>query len=563
MIRIEPWGQRLTRIIVAIGFGALAGATVPSSAAAQVFELQGGGSSLYQGYGGALNVWGEGFEGNVGLGYLDGLRFSVFLKQLIGRDTLRIGNDAIPVRFATDVFGSSQSILAQGVGLRRGTKRSFISAFVGASASATPAPFVNALRMDKAIGVIQAERALSPAVRLTTHALFSSRQTVLQGIRWESSSGLEAGATGGIGGSEPYGAVSAAMKREKLDVRASYVSMGERFRRTGVPSPAQSESDRENVLITVRPGEGFAFGVGRQHFRQDSTLPGLPDRATLNQIFGSARLLGTNLGAGIFDSRTTGAQSVSSYMTASRDVSRWLQTDLYLLRIWSPAPARSTTPVVRLREFITPRVSLLQVITRMNERTSVSFGGAFMSGLTSLGIDYHVVHTPYRPTQPFVQTVALNVRLPLGDYRLNAASFVTADGRVNYTGSASTFFYAGDILSGARPVEIKFERFIVEGTVVDESGTPVDGAAIEIGGALVFTDSRGRFFVRRPTSRDVSVRVVLDEFLATGRFEVVSVPASASPRTERQSAPMRIVVRRVLPDRLDSSAPLDRPTPNE
>ncbi len=563
MIQIKRWTRRLTRIIVAVGFGTLAGATVPSSAAAQVFELQGGGSSLYQGYGGALNVWGEGFEGNVGLGYLDGLRFSVFLKQLIGRDTLRIGNDAIPVRFATDVFGRSQSILAQGVGLRRGTKRSFMSAFVGASASATPAPFVNALRMDKAIGVIQAERALSPAVRLTTHALFSSRQTVLQGIRWESSSGLEAGATGGIGGSEPYGAVSAAMKREKLDVRASYVSMGERFRRTGGPSPAQSESDRENVLITVRPAEGFAFGVGRQHFRQDSTLPGLPDRATLNQIFGSARLLGTNLGAGIFDSRTAGAQSVSSYMTASRDVSRWLQTDLYLLRIWSPAPARSTTPVVRLREFITPRVSLLQVITRMNERTSVSFGGAFMSGLTSLGIDYHVVHTPYRPTQPFVQTVALNMRLPLGNYRLNAASFVTADGRVNYTGSASTFFYAGDILSGARPVEIKFERFIVEGAVVDESGTPVDGAAIEIGGALVFTDSRGRFFVRRPTSRDVSVRVVLDEFLATGRFEVVSVPASASPRTERQSTPMRIVVRRVLPDRLDSATPLDRPSPNE
>jgi hypothetical protein len=563
VIQIKRWTRRLTRIIVAVGFGTLAGATVPSSAAAQVFELQGGGSSLYQGYGGALNVWGEGFEGNVGLGYLDGLRFSVFLKQLIGRDTLRIGNDAIPVRFATDVFGSSQSILAQGVGLRRGTKRSFMSAFVGASASATPAPFVNALRMDKAIGVIQAERALSPAVRLTTHALFSSRQTVLQGIRWESSSGLEAGATGGSGGSEPYGAVSAAMKREKLDVRASYVSMGERFRRTGGPSPAQSESDRENVLITVRPAEGFAFGVGRQHFRQDSTLPGLPDRATLNQIFGSARLLGTNLGAGIFDSRTAGAQSVSSYMTASRDVSRWLQTDLYLLRIWSPAPARSTTPVVRLREFITPRVSLLQVITRMNERTSVSFGGAFMSGLTSLGIDYHVVHTPYRPTQPFVQTVALNMRLPLGNYRLNAASFVTADGRVNYTGSASTFFYAGDILSGARPVEIKFERFIVEGAVVDESGTPVDGAAIEIGGALVFTDSRGRFFVRRPTSRDVSVRVVLDEFLATGRFEVVSVPASASPRTERQSTPMRIVVRRVLPDRLDSATPLDRPSPNE
>ena len=129
----------------------------PAAACAQVFELQGGGSSLYQGYGGALNVWGDRFEGNVGLGYLDGLRFSAFLKRLVGRDTLRLGNDAIPVRFATDVFGSSNAILAQGAGLRRATKRSLLSGFIGTSAIGTPAPFVNALRQDKFIGVIQAE----------------------------------------------------------------------------------------------------------------------------------------------------------------------------------------------------------------------------------------------------------------------------------------------------------------------------------------------------------------------------------------------------------------------
>ena len=534
-----------------------------TSASAQVFELQGGGSSLYQGYGGALNVWGDKFEGNVGLGYLDGLRFSVFFKQLIGRDTLRLGNDAIGVRLATDVFGTSQSILAQGAGIRRATRRSSLYAFAGASASATPAPFVNALRHDRAIGVIQAERSIWPTLRLTTHALFSSRQTILQGIKWESPSGLEAGATGGVGGNQPYGSASLALKREKVDIRAAYVGMGDRFRRTGVPSPAQSESDRENLLITVRPANGFSLGVGRQHFRQDSTLPGVPDRATLNQVFATARFVGTNLGAGFFDSRTPGATSVSSYVGASRDVMRWLQTDFYLLRVWSPEPVQSTTPILRLREFISPRVSLLQVLTRANGRTSASFGGAFTSGLASLGLDYHVVHTPYRPTQPFVQTVALNLRIPLGNYRLSAASFVTPDGRVNYTGAASTFFYAGDIMTGgARPVEIKFERYIVEGTVVDESGTPIDGAAIAIGGTTLFTDSRGRFFVRVSGNRQAAVRVLLDEFLQTGRFEVVTAPTSVTPRVERQSVPIRVVVRRILPDRIESaSPPADRPSP--
>jgi hypothetical protein len=530
----------------------LGGAT---RANAQVFELQGGGSSLYQGYGGALNVWGDRFEGNVGLGYLDGFRFSVFLKHLIGRDTLRLGNDAIPVRFPTDVFGASNTIFAQGAGIRRANRHSSLYAFVGASAIATPAPFVNALDHNQAIGVVQAERALSPTIRLTTHALFSTRQTILQGIRWDTPTGLEAGATGGVGGNHPYGAASVAMKRDRFDLRASYVSMSDRFRRTGVPTPAQSEADRENVLLTVRPAEGFSFGVGRQHFRQDSVLPGTPDRAVLNQAFGSARLFGANFAAGLFDSRTPGTRSLSSYFTASRDLTRWLQSDLYVLQIWSPVPTRATTPVLRLREFLTPRISLLQVVTHASGRTSMSFGGALTSGLTSFGVDYQVVHTPYRPTQPFVQTIALNVRVPLGAYRLSAASFVMPDGRVNYTGSASTFFYAGDVLTaGSRPVEIKFERYIVQGTVVDESGIAIDGAAVQVGGATVFTDSRGRFFVRLSSNRPAPVRVLFDEFLATGRFEAVSVPETARPVVERESVPVRIIVRRIPPDRVSSGS---------
>ena len=120
-----------------------------------------------------------------------------------------------------------------------------------------PAPFVNALHQDQAIGVVQAERALSPTVRLTTHALFSSRQTMLQGIKWETPTGLEAGATAGVGGNQPYGSASMAIKHEKLDLRMPYVSMGDRFRRTGVPTPAQSEADRENVLLTLRPADGL------------------------------------------------------------------------------------------------------------------------------------------------------------------------------------------------------------------------------------------------------------------------------------------------------------------
>jgi len=143
-----------------------------------------------------------------------------------------------------------------------------------------------------------------------------------------------------------------------------------------------------------------------------------------------------------------------------------------------------------------------------------------------------------------------------GYLRVNAASFVMPDGRVNYTGSASTFFYAGDVLGGGgHAVEIKFERYIVEGTIVNEASTPVDGATVEIGGSAVVTDSRGRFFVRMSSRRDVPVRVLLEEFLATGQFELVSAPATATPRLERESTPLRIIVRRVLPGKATPAAP--------
>ena len=89
----------------------LALATRP--AAAQVFQLQGGGSSLFEGYGGVLSVWGNGYEGSLGIGYLDGIRLGWSARRLLaGRDTLRLGNDALPFHLETDVFGGGS------VGLR-------------------------------------------------------------------------------------------------------------------------------------------------------------------------------------------------------------------------------------------------------------------------------------------------------------------------------------------------------------------------------------------------------------------------------------------------------------
>ncbi len=76
-------------------------------------------------------------------------------------------------------------------------------------------------------------------------------------------------------------------------------------------------------------------------------------------------------------------------------------------------------------------------------------------------------------------------------------------------------------------------RYVIRGAVRDEEGHAVEGAAIEIGGELVFTNSSGEFFVRvgRPTRS--AVKVLTGEFLLPGHWEVVSAPAEveAGPET--------------------------------
>src|SRR5919109_4181447 len=74
------------------------------SSAQTVVELQGGGSSLLGGYGATANFWRSGVDGWIGLGYLRGLRVGAFLRMAWRKDTLRVGNDALAVRFPTDLF---------------------------------------------------------------------------------------------------------------------------------------------------------------------------------------------------------------------------------------------------------------------------------------------------------------------------------------------------------------------------------------------------------------------------------------------------------------------------
>jgi hypothetical protein len=519
-------------------------------AEAQVFQVQGGGSSLFAGYGGVLNVWGNGYEGSLGVGYLDGLKVGVSARRLMGqRDTLRLGNDLLPLHLETDVFSGGGVVFAQGASIqrRRGRTQSWI--FAGASATALAAPTFGAQRPVHAMGYARVRHDFSRQLFVTAHGVATERQTLLGTVGYAPAAGVRASSTLGLGNNAPYGAIGFDVNRPSLEVKASLVGMGRTFRRTAAPMPLQTELERENALVVWKPRPGWSLGMGRQHFRQDSAFAGIPQRADLTMVMGSALLGSTSLAGGTMWSESGNQANVSSYLTTRHTMRQWLQGELYLLRVWEPGPSRGTTPVLLLRESITPQLSLLQTITRDQGRTSVNFGGTVARGLNSLSVDYQVAHSPYLSTNPFIQTMGVNARLHLRGFTVSIGSFVTPDGRVHYSAQGNTFLYRGASAGGAPDAGVARVRgYLASGRVIDETGAPVDGAALEIGGELVYTDSRGRFFVRRPSRNPVRLRVVVDDFLTGGTWEVVDAPDELRPVPDDRAVPAVIVVRR-LPQR--------------
>jgi hypothetical protein len=86
---------------------------------------------------------------------------------------------------------------------------------------------------------------------------------------------------------------------------------------------------------------------------------------------------------------------------------------------------------------------------------------------------------------------------------------------------------------------------IVRGRVVDESDHPIAGAALEIDKELVLTDSTGGFFLRTKKAKEVSLKVLADQFITPGYFEVVSAPVTVQSEREELAGEVTIVVRRV------------------
>ena len=533
------------------GAAALVLAAAPLRVAAQtVVEVQGGGSSLLGGYGATANYWHEGYDGWVGLGYLNGLRIGAFLRTGLGRDTLRIGNDALVLRFPTDLFSTGANLLVQGVSYTGGTPRTSYLFFGGASSDGLAAPSFQAANPDKPLGALLLRHRVGERLRLSTDAVFARRQTVIPGIQWQATPDLTTGLVAGAGSGRPYAASSAYFRRGDVEIKASYVWNPDRFRRAAVPGPIQAETDRENVQLTYNVSPSLSVGFARQNFVQDSADTQPIIRASGNSVFAAGQWSDFRLAGGLYDSRAAGVRNLSSYAALGREITSWLDAEAFVLQSRPEGQPTTTTPIIHLRWKVSPRLGLNQQVIFNDGRPTILLGAMLRTGIGEFGMDYQIVHQPFRPFSPFRSTLNLTARLQLGNYSTSLGTYVRPDGSVDYSASGSTFLYMGG-MGGVQPQQVgtggAMGRYVVRGVVRDEQGRPVEGAALDVGDEVVFTNSAGEFFirVRRPRQYDVTVR--LEDFLFPGHWEVVSGPGQVKAQPEGAAPGLVVILRRIVP----------------
>ena len=519
---------------------------VPELASAQtVVEVQGGGSSLANGYGATANFWRSGVDGWIGLGYLDGFRAGAFLRKAIGKaDTLGFGNSALTFRLPTDIFTPGYNLLVQGVSYAGGSSQSSYFVFGGASSAGVGAPSFQPTSIEQPMGAVFLQHKVEPTLRLTANAIFAEHQTVLPGVQWQPDPDLTTGFVIGMGSDRPYAASSLSFRRGRLGVMASYAWNPDRFRRAPVPTPNQTEVDRENLMITYDLSPQFSVGVGRQNFVQDSADSKPPLRATGNTIFAGGRWHEIRLTSGLYHSRSEGIGNLSSYVGVGRELARWLDAEVYVLQSRPDGQPTTTTPLANLRWRLSPRVGVSQQVSLHNGRPTVLFGASLTTPIGEFAADYQIVHQPLKPFSPFRSALNLTARLQLGSYSTSLGTYVRPDGAVDYSASGSTFLYLGTF-GGAQPQQIggSMARYLVRGKVRDEAGNPVEGAALHLNEHVVYTNSAGEFFLRVKHPQHYSVTVVPAEFLLPGKWEVVRAPSDVTAANDKQAVAIDIVLR--------------------
>lgn len=516
---------------------------------AQVFKIEGGDSTLFQAQGGSVEFKAPNYSGSLGLGFFDGkFELGASLRTQFRGYTYTAGDDSVRFDLPTDIFNTDYYFFARGLGISKEEKDQGFYGFAGMTSDWLGTGFFQAAQSEDPVAVFFFHRKLTDNLRFFSRSIVAKKDTALEALEWQPEKWLKVAVTGGIGSGHGYFATSFDAETKKLSVRGSYIDASPDFRRIVVPSLLNAEDNKENIDVTYQTSSGLSLTAGHHNLLQPVSLDSPLTQATTNNVAANYHFSGTYVGAGFFNSSVADRQTqgINLYV-GHRFHDRLDVTTNYFDSHTANEPSNAMFSGT-FREILSPRFSVLQLITRANGQWTMAYGGEFLTNRFSVNASYQNVYLPLRPDRPFEQALALNASVRLfGSLRFTAASSVAPDGGIRYTFGVSTYLYR---YSGLGPGQshmqesYSFPKYLVQGMVREPDGTPVAGAALSIGGEVIYTDDGGRFQYRSHKHTRLRLQVAFDQFLVPGVFEIVQAPTEVQTEMEDKSLDVEIVIRR-------------------
>lgn len=541
--------MKLSRLQLAL---TLAVTLLAAGASGQVFRVQGGDSTLLNAEGGSLEFKAPNYDGSVGLGFYNGkLEFGGETRTLYHGYTLLAGDESVPFALPTDIFDPSHYFSARGAGVTRTdkeTQRSFY-AFAGATSTWLGTGFFNAASSDSPVAIFFYQQQLRRNLKFFSRNIASNRQTMLQGIEWSPEKWAKASVTAGVGSNQPYFAAAFDAETQKLAFKSGYVITGDEFRRITVNSPTASEVTKGNIQMLYKPNDYLSVTTGHENILEPITVGGPMQQATVDQLSADLRVQRFYVGSGLFTSHVFGRRTQGTNFYIGRRIGQRFEVNTNYFDSRTQNGGSISIISGTIRENFSSRFSLLQLVSRTAGQNTFAFGGDFTSNRLMLHADYQNVYLPFRPSRPFEQALALNVAFRVtGPMQLTAGSNVAPDGHLRYSLGVSTYLYRfRGIMNANSPDTFSMAKYVIQGVVKDDQGSPVEGAALHIAKEVAYSDSTGHFMVRFSRRGPFPLSVALDEFITTGIYEVVSAPAEVRAESEDSVSDIEIVVRHVRP----------------
>lgn len=303
---------------------------------------------------------------------------------------------------------------------------------------------------------------------------------------------------------------------------------------------------RQNFRVTgsggILNGQPYISGAITWHPSVDWNI-----YASHQDFFEPFHAIGDSIGASFSDGRWNALASVNY----SNSQGKTVQGDmlgggvrfgfLQVTSAWYKTGNRTLTAENITESFPTfHHLTVTENISQSSGQNSYSFGGGFVwANRLSVSLNHSIVFL--LNGEGFQQVTGVSVGVRIRDATLNFQTVTTPLGQKLYSVYGSDYLQLGAWTPGSTVHTPSSGKFEYVGRVVDEKGEPVEGAAVQIGRVIAYSNSQGIFSIHGKKDVPQPIAVLPAIFAAPGNWIVVSIPDTISP-----TASVSIVVRRKL-----------------